>query len=245
MTPHEQPAYISIPSNLIPDPSLWELPAGSELPNSNVDLSKLETFEGESLWIGIGAPVKDLVAKKLPQLSQVRNLSLDGYLISQSILDGLGNLTGLRRLGISNIRATSFDFLAGLENLEYLSIEGAPNAKDLEPIIRCNSLVSLGVGTSVSSLGAFRPGALPNLRCLVLGGTSESRPARFDTLEPLKNLSRLEYLSPLNCRATDRSLQFISEMPNIRGLHVGDKKWWRASDIQRIEESGVHLTSVS
>lgn len=231
------------PNSLVPMYDYWELPDGRKRSDPGIDLERPHDFFGEYLWIGFDASNKELVAKALRDLKTVKYLVLDAYTISQEVLDSLATMEQLERLDMAPTRTKRLNFLDGLVRLRYLNIEAVPNVDDLSPIIRLENLISLGLGTSVSSLDAFRNGSLKKLRCLVLGGTGESKPVRWPTLQPLQNLQNLEYLCPLNCRVADKSLSFAFRMQSLRGIHIYRKSWWNNDNIVELMEKGVEVSS--
>lgn len=233
-----------IPSDLHPNCQCWQLPRGSDLGTGVRDYSALGNFRGDSLWIGVGAAVNRAVATALPSMKNLENLALDGYVIPSEILESISKMKQLRRLHISPTRNGNLDFLAKLENLEYLCLEAIPNVTDLAPALRLPQLVSLGLGTRSPTLGAFSSALLPNLRCLTLDGTGETKPARFDTLKPLINVRSLEYLGLWNIRSRGLKLGFLVDLPKLRAVGVVDQKRWDATELKALKDGGIECCSV-
>ncbi len=230
------------PDDVVPMHDFWQLPAAMKEARFDVDLERPDEFRGEYLWLTASAAKKQLLARALPQLGTVRFLAIDAYTIPQEVIDSLATMKQLERLSLAPTRTKSLSFLDELTRLEFLHIEAVPNVDDLSPIMGCENLMSLCLGTSVSSLDAFVPGSLPGLRCLVLEGTGESKPLRLQTLQPLQNLQSLEYVCPLNCRVADKSLGFALQLPKFKALHVYSMRWWDNDDISALLARGVRVT---
>jgi len=239
-----QTVGFGFPDNLVPNWDCWELCADRASNQSSSALDRPDDFNGEYLYIGMNASMKQQIAAALPKLGTVKYLVLDAYVIPQQVVDSLQEMPQLERLYLAPTRTKSLEFLDQLDRLSYLAVEAAPNVRDLGPILRREKLVSLGLGTSVDSLETVREGVLPNLRCLVLEGTGETKPARFPTLLPLQNLQNLEYLCPLNCRVEDKSLGFALHLPKLKAIHLYSTRWWNTDDISTLVEQGVSVTRI-
>ena len=232
------------PDNLMPMSDYWALPVDRAIYHGGSVVDRPEDFCGEYLYIGMDASMKQEISAALPKLKTVRYLELDAYVIPQEVLDSLQSMHQLKRLALAPTRTTDLHFLDNLIQLEYLSIEAAPNVEDLSPIMRSNKLISLCLGTSATNLDAFGVAKLQELRCLVLSGTGESKPARLSSLLPLQNLRNLEYLCLLNCRVADKSLRFALQLLRLRKMHLSSARWWNTDDIAALIEKGVSVTRV-
>ena len=235
----EEQAREGIPQDLMPMWPSWDLPGGplAEFP----DRSKLEGYDGRGAWLGLGGEATRITAKFLPRLTNLEFLAIVGQSTPQAILDGVAQLTGLRRLHLTNVRSDDLGFLKDLEKLEYLCILGLPNARDISPVLDCRNLVSLGLGSGIDDLQAFQDDPLPHLEALFLEGTSESKPAIFPTLAPLVGIKRLKYLSLLNCKVTDKSLSVLLESPSLRVIEVASRRPWPDAEVEAIERSRIEL----
>lgn len=239
--PIQTPGY-GFPEDLVPNYESWSLDTGRTSNHDTAVLENPEGFRGEHLCIYMNASIKKQVAAVLPKLGTVKYLVIDSHVISQEVVDSLHEMSQLQRLHLAPIRSSDLGFLDTLHNLSHLSLEAAPNVRDLDPVLRHEKLVSLGLGTSVPDLDAIQPGCLPNLRCLILSGTGETKPARLPTLEPLANLASLEYICPLNCRIADRSLGFALQLHSLKRIHLHPSRGWRSEDVVALTEKGVAVS---
>lgn len=239
-----QLAGYGFPEGVMPMHDDWQLPVERAINHPDTTLEQAHDFSGQYLCIGMSASIKCQVAAALPKLKSVRYLAIDAYVIPQEVVDSLKEMPQLERLDLAPTRTKDLDFLDRLPNLTYLSLESLPNVADLSPVTGRDNLVSLALGTSASDLGAFQKGCLPNLRCLILSGTGESKPARFPSLAPLKNLQNLEYLCLLNCRVKDRSLRFALSLPELKMIHLHSARSWNKDDLAALMKKGVSVTRV-
>ena len=241
--PVQRPGY-GFPDDLMPMPDYWQLPTERAINHPSTVLDEPEAFDREYLVIYMSAKIKRQVAGALPKLKTVRFLEIDAYTIPQDVIDRLQDMPQLERLALAPIRTNDLNFLDRLPRLNYLSLESIPNVADLGPVVDRENLVSLVLGTSANDLNAIQDGSLPKLRCLVLSGIGESKPARFPTLEPLQNLQNLEYLCLLNCRAADKSLRFALSLPKLKKLHLYSARPWNKDDIAALMKRGVSVTRI-
>ncbi len=231
-----------IPDDVLP---MWDFWRGAGIPLASFPTREaLETYTGKGAWLGLGGEATKTTARLLPGQTQLEYLVLDGQATPTAVTDAVARLTRLKRLDIANVRADNLEFLAGLKDLEYLCIAGLPNARDITPIFGCKKLVSLGLGSKIPDLEAFRSDPLPNLEYLGIGGNSESQPARFPTVQPLAELKSLRYLSLVNIRVADKSLSVLAAAPSLRVLEVYRRKAWPKGEIEVLEGSGIRVTSI-
>lgn len=232
------------PDEMMPMPDYWQLPTERAINHPDTVLDEPEAFDKEYLVIRISASIKRRVADALPKLKTVKYLEIDAYVIPQDVIDRLQDMHQLERLALAPTRTKDLNFLDRLPGLEYLSLESIPNVADLGPVAGRKNLVSLVLGTSATNLNVIQKGCLPKLQCLVLSGTGESKPARFQSLEPLQNLQNLEYLCLLNCRVEDKSLRFALSLPKLKKIHLYSARPWNKDDIAALMREGVSVTRI-
>ena len=233
---------LGIPETLDPMWESWNVPCERVAASRSLALERPDEFAGECLYVGMNAAMKHKVAAALPGLKSVKNLVIDAHVVPQPVLDSIAAMPQLKRLYLAPSRTGDLGFLDALEWLEYLTIESAPGVSDLGPVLRRKNLVSLCLGTSVSDLDRIGDGCLENLRCLVLQGAGETKPARLKTLQPLAGLRNLEYLCPLNCRVDDESLSFALGMPKLKAIHLYSTRRWCGEDIAALVNAGITVT---
>lgn len=124
--------------------------------------------------------------------------------------------TALRYLHLGNCSGvTSFQSLAELEDLLWLGIEHFPKIASVEFLERLTQLVGLTIE----------------------GGMLTTQ--RIRSLEPLRNMVKLRYLSLANVRVGDGSLTALSAMRDLEVLILPN--WWAESAVQRVRQSNPKL----
>ena len=101
------------------------------------------------------------------------------------------------------------------------------------------------ISYTLAPLLLFQLAPFAALKCLVLHGSSESRPARFASLEPLAALAGLEYLCLLGCRTDDRSLGMCVAMPALKTVVVWKRSLWDADSIDAVRDAGVQFAALT
>ena len=231
--------YPGVPDELLPEWTAWQLPPGTL--ERCPDRSTLERFEGVGLTLGVDARDRKATPDKLAQLKRLRYLAIDGQTIPPEVLGAVGKLTSLQRLQLANVRAGNLSFLEPLTELEYLTVDGLPGEPSLVPIATMPKLVSLGLGMAKRTVDDLGAGEFSCLRCLLLRGSAESRRARFDTLQPVAGLTSLEYLVFSHGRTEDGALSALQELPRLRAVVLGSRKWWNQDDAAALETKGVQV----
>jgi hypothetical protein len=151
---------------------------------------------------------------------------------------GLHRCTAIRRLWASQVDAAFLDEIAAMPSLDTLSLQRV-TASDLQPLARLGQLRRLVVrdATRVADLEWTRALALESLALENLSSVSSLEPLagqrglralgvegamwtamRVHSLEPLRNLERLEYLFLTNLRVRDGSLRPLQGLTRLRFL---------------------------
>lgn len=165
-----------------------------------------------------------------------------GY-TTQQLLDSVATIANLERLEIGHLRAADISGLAKLERLEYLSIVSLSSASSLQPLTKLKRLVSLdlGVSSKITSLGEFAKASMPRLRAFQFGGSSD-KPAKVDSLTPLRSLQSLEYVSLCGLRSEDDSLTALLDLPQLKALEVDANARFAKSDIDALRAKGARVS---
>ena len=130
--------------------------------------------------------------------------SVDGIWIKWSGIEDLEPLSTMKRLSAlhlgSSARITSIDPLVRLPKLKYLNLENLKLIKDLSPLSRLSTL------TQLSTTGAF-----PNTAWEV------------DSLEPIGELTSLEYFTMGMLRPKSLSLRPLAGLKRLRFLGLDNR----------------------
>ena len=113
----------------------------------------------------------------------------------------LAELQNLEELVIATFPDESFDFLAKLANLRYLSIMHLPKASDLAPLASLTRLSSLSLST------------LP-------GWDGSGKRTIVESLEPLADLPELAHLELMGVRPQDDSLRPLERCKGLRTARI-------------------------
>ena len=237
------PAFAGIPNEMLPMWPYWRLPGGRIEAVS--DPAALSEYTLDSALLRPSSESNRLIAEHLGQLHGLRYLALDGRVVPESVLEAVSALSGLERLHLTRVPVSNLAFLTGLTQLNYLCIEGLPKADDISGLSKLPVLTSLSIGINLPYLDVFGTFPTNTLQCLILQGSSESRPAKFNSLEPLAALSGLRYLCLLGCRTADRSLAVCGALRNLETVVVWKESHWNAGDIAAIRAAGIQFTSLT
>ncbi len=130
----------------------------------------------------------------------INPVSLVVYDMKVRDLSPLALMSRIERLVLNwNTKANSIDALAGLGNLRALCLMDFPKLSRLDSLSRCE-----------------------NLEMLELGG-GVWKPMRVITLEPLRCLRALKYLSLTNIKVEDDSLLPLTELSNLQELNLSNQ----------------------
>lgn len=132
----------------------------------------------------------------IEQLSSMRELKIEGEVITDTILPVLADANHLRALRLKNTSVTDagLTHVAALKKLERLMVTRA----------------------DFSSVGTAKLSELRNLRELSLADCGIDDEA----VEHLAHLPRLEYLNIRDSAITDAALEMLARLPALRGLDV-------------------------
>ena len=228
------------PIGQLPTFEEWQLPSGSlrfiDRPETLLDART------DGAWFGSGKVLEACWQATPKRLLGLKYLVVEQHRISASVIDVIRQLTLLEWLYLSRTPSADLAFLGDLTNLNYLCIEAAPNVSADSEFPSLGQLQSLGLGTAIDTLEPLVR-AYPGLRCLLLHGATESRPARFRNLDALTGLQSLEYLALTNCRTQDKRLASLLELPKLRAVVIGGERWWEPADLEALRTAGVSLSN--
>lgn len=138
--------------------------------------------------------------------------------VDQELLEELCCLPALEVLFIDRVSATDLTPVGRLEKLQALSVDSAsiidnlswlPKSKDLRSLALCN-MKSLH---DLSELAAH-----DQLRAIAVDGGTWN-PMRVESLRPISYLKELQFISLVNCRVADKSLQPLCNLSKLSVLH--------------------------
>ncbi|HEX6730829.1 MAG TPA: hypothetical protein VF074_12480 [Pyrinomonadaceae bacterium] len=196
-------AFIRIRPALLPWPKAVE--TESELHPDIERLRLVDKFKSyeklkhlpklKALWcFGIDARALDQIA----QCGQLEELHLD-YRVKTGDLRVLKNLKLLKVLTLNSCsQINSLNQISEFANLEGLLIENFKNVHSIHELSRMTKLKQLAVSGSIWTR------------------------MKIDTLEPLKDLTSLEYLDLSNLKVTDESLKPLEPLRQLRKLDIAN-----------------------
>jgi hypothetical protein len=111
-------------------------------------------------------------------------------------LTEISRMTNLEELVIASLPDESFDFLAQLRSLRYLSVTHFPKIKSIEPLGVLSALNSISLATSPS-------------------WDSANRVLEIDSLQPLLELKSLRHVELFGVRAKDGSLRILEALKSL------------------------------
>ncbi len=171
----------------------------------------------------IGTPVPPEVVAAVGQLRSVEELSVMGGKWSQKDLLVFGDLTNLKRLTLGmhdELGDPILARIAGLKNLESLSLRGAASKRGLNQLNGLNKLRSLEVRTfSEADLGLdetpLNLSALADLKTLNIQGL----PLQDEDLASLSSLPDIEVLF-VSGRFTEAGLRYLNDLPSLKHMDI-------------------------
>jgi len=158
----------------------------------------------------------------LPTLNHVKFLWFNCK-ANQKLFDAACQMKSLEGLYIKWGGITSIESITKLKDLKFLHIGSSPSIQSLYPLSKLSKLDWLELENirALSNLEFIRE--MPNLRGLAIKGDSNSvKYINAESLEPLKALIQLYWLSLNTIKIKDRSLKPLSELHNLRLLYAGN-----------------------
>jgi hypothetical protein len=156
------------------------------------------------------------------------------YSVDQELLEELCCLSELEVLFIDRVSAVDLSQLDRLTKLRALSIENAQKINDLSWLPKLKSLRSLGLCDLESLHDLSELANQVQLSSIAIDG-GVLRPMRVTSLIPLSSLKNLQFISLVNCRVSDESLQPLCGLRKLKALHCA--RFFPRSQFQTLHAS--------
>ena len=143
------------------------------------------------------------------------------YGVDQELLEELCCLSDLEVLFIDGFSATDLSPVGRLTKLQALSVESAPKIDNLSWIPESESLRSLAICNMKSLHDLSELEAHDQLRGIAVDGGVWT-PMRVESLRPMSSLRELQFISLVNCRVSDKSLQPLCNLKKLAALHCAN-----------------------
>ena len=151
----------------------------------------------------------------ISELVHVRQLW--AYAVDQNFLDEICQMEQLELLHLDKVTATDLSSLRKLSKLTSLTVINASKVQDLAWVPQHAGLQAIAIG-ELKAIHDLTPlSTLTHLRALGVEGGVWT-PMQVATLAPLAALSNLESLFITNLQVTDKSLQPLHALANLRVL---------------------------
>jgi hypothetical protein len=159
----------------------------------------------------------------LPTLAKVKYLWLPSR-VPQELFEAVCSMPALEGLNIKWSGISSLASLAQLQTLKYLHLGSSPSATPLTVFGEMPSLLWLQIENvrEASDLSFLR--GCQQLRGLAVHGDSNSlKYLRLESLEPLRCLGQLEWLSIQTATVDDGALSPLVDLTSLKYLHISNK----------------------
>ena len=162
-------------------------------------------------------------ATRFETLAEFKDLNaLWCFGIDQKKLDHISRCQSLQRLYIGyNLRAGDFSPLKRLPKLDVLHLDSCSKVSGLEQLAELTQLTGLSIENFKNVHDIAPLLALTNLRELAIDGSMWTR-MTITSVEPIRNLSNLEFLSLTNTKVADESLEPLQELSNLKTLSIAN-----------------------
>ena len=155
----------------------------------------------------------DAWCEKLPELTEVKYLWLNSR-VNQKIFDAICKLVNLEGLFIKWSGVKKIDNIQNLKNLKHFCLGSSSQVEDIDALGKLSNVITLDL-ENLKKISDFSViSNLSKLEGLGLDGSMYTA-QKIDTLEPLRNLTELKYLTLTNSRILDKSFEAIL---NLRKL---------------------------
>lgn len=140
-------------------------------------------------------------------------------------LNALYSLEHLKKLFIFSKQLKSIDGLERLVKLQVLDIEYATHLKiEKTPILDTLKKISFDTCKNIDNLNFIT--SVPNLQCL-----SVPNCASIESLIPLKECKKIEFLLIADTKIEDNNLSILKEIKTLQGVFFQDKKTYDCKSI--------------
>jgi hypothetical protein len=184
-----------------------------------------------------GHQLVDAWCQELPKLRGIRWLWLKSR-TPQALFDAACRVQGLEGLWVKWVAGDSVAALSHAATLRYLHLGNCSGPASFEPIAELTDLLWLGIEhfPKIREIDPLK--RLTNLIGLTIEG-SMSVTQRIKSIEPLRGMVKLRYLSLANVRVEDQSLAGLSGMKDLEVLIL--PKWWDESAVSLIRRANPKL----
>jgi hypothetical protein len=161
----------------------------------------------------------DEALRYLPSLPKLEWLEVGGGSATSSGIANLKNCPAIRRLYVHDIDlgGDSFEWLAGLKDLEALSLQRTKVDGNVLKNLKSPNLIVLNLsGNLITDADMDQIASLKRLEVLALADTKISG----DGIAKLEGMPRLNELNVTNCDINDRDLERFLTMPNLRIVYA-------------------------
>lgn len=179
-------------------------------------------------------------ARVLGEVDQLEQLSIRGR-VTDTVTDPISSLVRLRKLSISFAQNTRLDFLAGMQQLETLHLNGSNKASDHSPLSHLHALrvLEIGISSDTKDLEPFF-GCLPtSLEALRLASYPARKIAELSSLKGLRLVSNLSALGLVHIYTDDGSLEELRSLKRLKVLWLTKHERWNASHLADLISEGV------
>jgi hypothetical protein len=177
--------------------------------------------------------------EELPKLDGVRFLWLNSR-VPQVMFDAACQVPNLEGLWVKWTAGKSIASLSHSHTLRYLHLGNCSGVASLAPLGDLTSLAWLGI-EHFPKIDTIDPlASLTQLIGLTVQGSMLTT-QRIRSIEPLRMMRDLRYLSLANVRVDDNSLDPLSGMKDLETLIL--PKWWDPSAVKSIRNANPKLIS--
>lgn len=151
--------------------------------------------------------------KKLPELIEIKYLWLDSK-VNQKIFDAVCKMTNLEALYIKWSSVKNINNLQNLKNLKHLWFGSSTQVEEIEVLGKLSDLITLTL-VNLKKISDFSIiSNLSKLEGLGIDGSTWTA-QKIDTLDPVRHLTELKYLTVINTKIMDKSLEPILSLKKL------------------------------
>jgi Leucine-rich repeat (LRR) protein len=155
----------------------------------------------------------DTWCKKLPELSEIKYLWFSSR-VNQKIFDAVCQLSNIEGLYIKWSGVKNIDSIQNLNKLRYLWLGSSAQVEDIEALGKLSNLITLELENFKKISDFSIVSNIRKLEGLGLNGSTWT-PQKINTLEPIKHLTELKYLSAINSKILDKSFEPILSLKKL------------------------------
>ena len=195
---------------------------------SGDELADLAAAPRDGEKIVIGARTKNL--DTLHQLKRLERLTVVG--LNQRAFDAVMATADPRFLVIWDLKAGDLSAMSGLRRTERLVIIGANKVADIAPLGQLENLQLLSLERMPKARDLTALAALTRLEHLCFAGGHYASPKRVASLRPLAALVALRSVNLIGVTAGDRSLEPLAGLPELVEISLSNS--WPVAEFARL-----------